>query len=131
MSILSVRGVSRSFASTGRAPTVALQATDLDVEENDTGYSVKAEIPGVKKEDIRVEVDGNQVSISAEVKQEREVKEGERVLRSERYFGKVSRSFQLPVAVDESRTTAKYEDGVLTLTLPKQAAPSSRRIAVE
>ena len=67
----------------------------MDVKEQGENYVVHAELPGVKKEDIHVVVDGNQVSISAEVKQEKEVKEGDRVLRSERYFGKVSRSFQI------------------------------------
>ncbi len=103
----------------------------VDVKETEGAYEVTAEIPGVDKKDIHVHVDGNLVSLNAEIRQADERKDGEKVLRSERYYGAVSRSFQLPVAVDESRTTAKYEDGVLTLTLPKQAAPSSRRIAVE
>ncbi len=103
----------------------------VDVKETEGAYEVTAEIPGVDKKDIHVHVDGNVVSLNAEIRQADERKDGEKVLRSERYYGAVSRSFQLPVAVDESRTTAKYEDGVLTLTLPKQAAPSSRRIAVE
>lgn len=103
----------------------------VDVKETEGAYEVTAEIPGVDKKDIHVHVDGNVVSLNAEVRQADEQKEGEKVLRSERYYGAISRSFQLPVAVDESRTTAKYENGVLTLTLPKQAAPTSRRIAVE
>ncbi len=103
----------------------------VDVKETEGAYEVTAEIPGVDKKDIHVHVDGNLVSLNAEIRQADERKDGEKVLRSERYYGAVSRSFQLPVAMDESRTTAKYEDGVLTLTLPKQAAPSSRRIAVE
>lgn len=103
----------------------------VDVKETEGAYEVTAEIPGVDKKDIHVHVDGNVVSLNAEIRQADERKDGEKVLRSERYYGAVSRSFQLPVAMDESRTTAKYEDGVLTLTLPKQAAPSSRRIAVE
>jgi len=75
----------------------------MDVKEQGDNYLVHAELPGVKKEDIHVVVDGNQVSISAETKQEKEVKEGERVLRSERYFGKVSRSFQLGQEIDDSK----------------------------
>jgi len=67
----------------------------MDVKENDKTYNVHAEIPGVKKEDIHVTIEGNQVSISAEVKKEKEEKEGEKVLRSERYYGKVYRSFTL------------------------------------
>lgn len=90
----------------------------MDVKEQENAYMVHAELPGVKKEDIHVTVDGNQVSISAEVKQEKEEKEGERVLRSERYFGKVSRSFQLAQDIDDTQAVAKFNEGVLELSLP-------------
>lgn len=103
----------------------------MDVKENDKAYSVHAEIPGVKKDDIHITIDGNQVAISAEVKSEKDVKEGEKVLRSERYYGKVSRSFTLPLDVDEGSAQAKYNDGVLDLTLPKKAATQSRRVTVQ
>jgi HSP20 family protein len=102
----------------------------MDVKEKNGVYVVKAEIPGVKKEDIKVDVDGNQVSISAEVKQEKEEKEGEKVLRSERYYGMVSRSFTLDQDVDESGAAAKYSDGVLELTLPKKAGSHPSKIVV-
>lgn len=103
----------------------------MDVKEQEDAYQVHAELPGVKKEDIHVTVDGNQVSISAEVKQIKETKEGERVLRSERYFGKVSRSFQLGQDIDDSKAIARFNDGVLELTLPKRAATASRRLAID
>ena len=103
----------------------------MDVKEQGDNYLVHAELPGVKKEDIHVVVDGNQVSISAEVKQEKEVKEGERVLRSERYFGKVSRSFQLGQEIDDSKAAAKFNEGVLELTLPKRTASPNKRLAIE
>jgi HSP20 family protein len=103
----------------------------MDVKEDGDNYLVHAELPGVKKEDIHVVVDGNQVSISAEVKQEKEVKEGDRVLRSERYFGKVSRSFQLGQDIDDAKAGAKFNDGVLELTLPKRAAVANKRLAIE
>lgn len=103
----------------------------MDVKEQGENYLVHAELPGVKKEDIHVVVDGNQVSISAEVKQEREVKEGERVLRSERYYGKVSRSFQLGQEIDDAKAAAKFNEGVLELTLPKRAASPNKRLTVE
>jgi HSP20 family protein len=103
----------------------------MDVKEDGDNYVVHAELPGVKKEDIHVVVDGNQVSISAEVKQEKEVKEGDRVLRSERYFGKVSRSFQLGQDIDDTKAAAKFNDGVLELTLPKRAAVANKRLAIE
>ena len=102
----------------------------IDVKEGDKAYTVHAEIPGVKKEDIHVSIDGNQVSISAEVKNEKEVKEGEKVLRSERYYGKVSRSFTLGNDVDESASQGRYDNGVLELTLPKKAASKARQLEI-
>ena len=103
----------------------------LDVSEDDKAYSVHAEIPGVKKEDIHVNIDGSQVSISAEVKNEKEVKEGEKLLRSERYFGKVSRAFVLDQEVDEETAQAKYTDGVLELRLPKRSGAKAKSIAIQ
>ena len=85
----------------------------------------------MKKEDIRVEIEGNEVLISAEVKRESEKKEGERVLRTERFFGKTARRFALPQEIDESKAEAKYADGVLELTLPKKAAVAGRRVAIQ
>ena len=103
----------------------------MDLKEKDDAYVVHADIPGVKKEDIHVSIDGNQVSISAETRMEKEEKEGEKVLRSERYVGKVARSFTLAHDVDEARSQAKYADGVLELTLPKKAASQAKKLAVE
>ena len=102
----------------------------MDVQEQGDNYLVHAELPGVKKEDIHVVVEGNLVSISAEVKQEKETKEGDRVLRSERYFGKVSRSFQLEQDLDDTQASAKFNDGVLELTLPKRIASPSKRLTI-
>jgi len=103
----------------------------LDVKENDKSYNVHAEIPGVKKEDIHVTIEGNQVAISAEVKNEKEVKEGEKVLRSERYYGKVSRAFTLDHDVDESTAEAKYNNGVLELNLPKRTSTQSKTLSIQ
>ena len=103
----------------------------VDVSENDQAYTLRAEIPGVKKEDINVSIDGDTVAISAEVKNEKDVKNGDRVLRSERYFGKVYRAFTLGQAVEEAGSHAKYADGVLELTLPKKAAAQAKRIAIQ
>lgn len=102
----------------------------VDITKSDDTYTVKAEIPGVKKDDIQVSVDGNEVTISGEIKKESEEKKGEEVIRSERYFGKVSRSFTLPHDVDESKVAAKYADGVLKLTLPLKSKASSKKITV-
>ena len=103
----------------------------VDLSEQDGSYAVKAEIPGVKKEDIDVRVDGNVVTISAEVKSEKEEKgNGDRVLRRERQEGFASRSFTLACPVDEAKVEANYKDGILALTLPKRAGAASKRIAV-
>ena len=114
------------FAGEKEAPVVK-----VDVKEQEKNYVVHAEVPGVKKEDIHVAIDGAVVSISAERREEKDVKEGERVLRSERYVGKVSRSFQLAQEIDEAQVTAKYTDGVLELVLPKKAATQARRITIQ
>jgi len=103
----------------------------LDVSEDDRAYLVHAEIPGVKKEDIHVNIDGGQVAISAEVKNEKGVKEGEKLLRNERYYGKVSRTFVLDQDVDEDTAQAKYTDGVLELRLPKRTSAKSKSIAIQ
>jgi HSP20 family protein len=102
----------------------------LEVSEEDKAYKVHAELPGVKKDDIHIEIDGDQVAISAEVKQEKDVKNGDRIVHSERYYGKLSRAFRLAQDVDESAAVAKYNDGVLELTLPKKAAASRKQITV-
>lgn len=103
----------------------------VDVTENDSAYNLRAEIPGVKKDDIQITIDGETVAISAEVKNEKEVKEGERVLRTERQFGKAYRAFTLGQPVDEASATAKYTDGVLELTLPKKAEAQAKRITIQ
>jgi len=102
----------------------------MDIKEADGKYQVKAEIPGVNKDDIHVSVDGNRISISAEVKQQKEEKEGERVIRSERSYGMASRSFSLADEVDQSKVQAKYTDGVLELTLPKKPGSQRKEIAI-
>jgi HSP20 family protein len=102
----------------------------IDVTEQNGEYKVLAEIPGVKKEDIQVRIEGDQVSITAEVKAERSAAEGERVLHTERHYGKVARAFRLGEDLDESKAQAKYTDGVLELTLPKKQAAASRQITI-
>ena len=102
----------------------------LDVNEDDKTFRVKAEIPGVDKKDIDVSIDGNQVSISAEVKRESKKKDGEKEVYSERYFGQVYRAFSLPADVDSAQAEARYENGVLSLTLPKISNGQSHKITV-
>lgn len=104
----------------------------IDVSEKDNAYKVKADIPGVKKEDINVRIDGNVVQIDAEVNREKETKgNGDKILRSERHWGSISRTFSLAQDVDDTKVVAKYADGVLTLELPKKALPASKKIAVQ
>lgn len=103
----------------------------IEVKENASDIVVHAEMPGVSKEDIHVSVDGNLVTIQAEVKQHDAKREDEKTLHSERYYGAVQRSFTLPSAVDQGKVSAKYENGVLVLTLPKETPNAARRIAIE
>ena len=103
----------------------------VDVKETDGGYTVQAEVPGVPKEDIHVSIDGNVVSLRAEVRQLDQQTEGEKVLRSERYFGSVARSFQLPADIDADQAKAKYDNGILTLTLPKKLNNAAQRLNIE
>ena len=122
------RGFFRPVRSAERnAPAAA----KIDVTESDKGYVVHAEIPGVTKDEIQVAVEGNQETISAEVKRNGETKDGERVLRSERYYGAVYRSFTLPSELDEANSEAKYDNGVLELRLAKKPAVAGRRLTVQ
>jgi HSP20 family protein len=102
----------------------------MDVTENDKEYQVLAELPGVKKEEISITINGNEVAVSAEVKYEKDVDNAEMVLRAERYYGKIQRAFTLGQEVDEATAQAKYNDGVLELTLPKKTAAAAKRLAV-
>jgi HSP20 family protein len=121
------------FRGFGLRPQWAdLEAPDvrIDVSEKDDSYCVKAEIPGVDKNDIDVSINGNQVAISAEVKRETKKKDDEREICTERYFGQVYRSFGLPGEVDNDKANAHYENGVLTLHLPKKQNGSARKLTI-
>ena len=102
----------------------------IDVTENDKDYQVRAIIPGAKKDDIRVSVDRNYVSIAAEVRKEKEERSGRSLLK-EAYYGSASRGFSLAHEIDDKAVVAKLEDGVLKLTLPKREGTGSRMIAVQ
>ena len=112
-------------------PLPAATQIKVDVKESDQAYTVQAEVPGVSKEDIHVSLDGNLVSLRAEVKQQDVQTKDEKVLRSERYFGAVARSFQLPMDIDPSLAKAKYDSGVLTLTLPKKTGGQAQRLVID
>ncbi len=106
-------------------------AMKIDVAEKDGEYTVLAEVPGVRKEDIQVDIEGDVVSISAEARAAKDLKEGEHVVHSERYFGKISRSFRLGQEVDQAKASATYTDGVLELVLPKKVAASGKRLTIQ
>ncbi len=103
----------------------------IDVKETDSAFTVQAEVPGVSRDDIQVGLDGARVTISAEVRQADKQSDDERTLREERYFGSVSRSLQLAQEIDEAAATAKVDNGVLTLVLPKRKSGAGRQLKVE
>jgi HSP20 family protein len=103
----------------------------IDVKENEAAYTVHAEVPGVAKEDIQVAIDGNLVSLRAEVVQKDEQTKDDKLLRSERFYGAVERSFQLPMEIDSTQAKARYDNGVLTLTLPKKQGMQTQRLTIE
>lgn len=121
----------RGFLAPNRA-TSGAPALDMriDVRESAGAYTVSAEMPGVARDDIQVQIDGNRVSVSAEVRRDTEARDGERVLRSERSYGTMSRSFALASEIDDAAATARYENGVLVLTLPKKAAVGARKLTI-
>ena len=121
----------RPVAYDARGAYDAAPRLTVDVTEKNGAYLVTADLPGVKKEDIHVDIDGAQVTLTAEVKREKQVAEGERVLHTERSYGKVSRSFALPQELDEAKAEAKFRDGVLELTLPKKAAAARKAITIQ
>jgi len=120
----------RPLSYEGRGEST-LPRMKVDVAERNGAYTVTAELPGIKKEDIQVTIDGAQVTLAAEVKREREASQDERVLHTERVFGKASRSFTLPQEVDEAKAEAKFREGVLELTLPKKAAANRKPIQIQ
>lgn len=102
----------------------------LDVQETDQAYQIKADLPGMKKEDIQVSVDGNQVTIEAKTAEEQEEKKEGKLVRRERYVGQQYRSFSLPQDIDDQSSEAHYENGVLALTLPKRTGGASKTLAI-
>ena len=121
----------RPLAFDGRAELGNLPRAKVDVAEKNGAYLVTAELPGVRKDDIHVSIDGPQVTLEAEVKREKETNKDERVLHSERVYGKVTRSFTLPQEVDDAKVEARFRDGLLELTLPKKAAAQRKQITIQ
>ena len=118
----------RPIAAEGAAAAPRMK---LEVSEQAEAFKVLAEVPGVKKDEIQVDIDGDVVSVSAETRAEKDVKEGERVVHSERYYGKVARAFRVGHDLDESKAQAKYTDGVLELVLPKKSTAAARKLTIQ
>ena len=103
----------------------------IDVSETDHAYVVRAELPGVKKEDLDVTINDGVLTINAESRYEHTDKEKGRMIRQERRYGKYVRSMRLGGEVDESKVSADYSDGILTLTLPKSEEVKPKKIDVK
>lgn len=122
----------RFFSPTAFDTETNLMRMPVDVAERDGIYELKADLPGVKKEDINVRIDGNLVQIDAQASQSKEEKSAAgTILRSERYQGSVSRTFSMAQDIDEAKVKAKFQDGVLVLELPKKASQASHKIAIQ
>ncbi|WP_321850739.1 Hsp20/alpha crystallin family protein [Burkholderia diffusa] len=124
------QGLFRPLRGMALADEPDLASMKIDVTENDKAYTVNAELPGVAKDDIDVQVTGNTVSINAKIERNNEQKDGERVIRRERYSGAISRSFSLSGDIDDAGATATYQDGVLSLTLPKKAPVGQKKLTI-
>ena len=125
-----IEDVMRVWPTRTRGEPAAGMDFRVDVEEDAAAYTVRAEMPGVKREDIEVSIDHDVVRLAFVLRRERELKDGERALLSERSYGRAFRAFTLPHPVDDEKTQARFEGGVLTLTLPKKANGQTRRIKV-
>lgn len=110
-------------SSGGEQPTIPIEVQDMD-----NAYLVAAELPGVRKDAIDISISGNQVTISAEAK--REMAADAKEWCNERCYGKLSRTIQLPIDIEEESADASYTDGVLRLTLPKKASSLPKRLEI-
>jgi len=130
----SINDIGRGFLvrplSSGHAAAQATSSIRIDVKEDANSFAIKADLPGVRKEDIQVDVDEDVVSIRAEARDEKEEKQDGKVVYSERSYGMASRSFTLPGPVDKQNARAEYKDGVLTLVLPKKSGAGGKRISI-
>jgi HSP20 family protein len=102
----------------------------LDVKESEDGYTIQASLPGIKPEDVQIQIMGDTVTIRGETREDREEKRGEQVIMRERRMGRFARAFTLPLPVDADHAEANFENGVLTLRLPKAQQAKPRRIQV-
>ena len=122
-------GFERFFAPAAQTGTGA-RIPALDVSESERAYTVRLDLPGVAKEDVKVAIEGRRVSIEAQTRKDEEKKEGDRVVYRERSLSSYARSFTVAADIDQAESGAKLENGVLTLTLAKRGAPASAQITV-
>ena len=120
----------RVFAPSAATETATSRTPALDVAENERAYTVKLEMPGVAKEDVKITIDGRLVTVHAEHARQEEAKEVDRVVYRERTLQSYARTFTLPAEVEQAESGARLEHGVLTLTLPKRGARTAARITV-
>lgn len=120
----------RTGVAPARADSGAVARARMDVIDQGDRYEIKVDLPGVGKEDIKVSVEGAHVAIEAETLKQRETKDGERLIHSERTITSYARNFELPAEVTEDGADAHFENGVLTLALPKRATVTSKRLSV-
>ncbi|MEZ5509177.1 MAG: Hsp20/alpha crystallin family protein [Gammaproteobacteria bacterium] len=124
-----------NFFGRGALPSLTDSGFNMpatDISENDKEYNISAELPGIKKEDIKVSLNDGVLSIEAESKSEHEEK-GDKQIRTERRYGKFVRRFTLGTNADEKGVVARFEDGILKLTVPKakeQEAPKPKSIPI-
>jgi HSP20 family protein len=119
------------LAQGGRWLDDGLAMPRLDVSETEKSFEVQAELPGVKKEDVKVSIDGQRVTIEGECQQANEQRQGEQVVYSERSTRRYQRSFTLPSEVEDAGAEAKLEDGVLRLSLPKRQGGAAKRLTIQ
>ncbi len=119
------------FSSPARTGSEGITSPRLNVVETDNSFEVEAELPGVKKEDVKVGIDNQRVSIEGEAKRESAQKEGEHVVYAERTVRRFSRSFTLPAEVDDAGAQAKLENGILMLSLPKKQGAQAKQITIQ
>jgi HSP20 family protein len=118
-------------AALSRWPEEGISSPRLNVTETEKTFQVHAEMPGVKKEDVKVAIDKQRVTIEAQTRHEEEKREGENLVYAERTARKFMRSFMLPTEVDDAGADARLEDGILTLTLPKKRASAAKRLTIQ
>jgi HSP20 family protein len=112
------------------AQRVSQRSPALDVAESERAYTVKLDLPGVAKDDVKIAIDGRRISIEAQARKEETRQDGERIVYRERSAASWARSFKVAADVDQAESSAKLEDGVLTLTLNKRGTPAASRITV-